>query len=130
MKEKIQRFFQGRYGMDELNQVIFYAEVAVVIISLFSRRRFWIYIFYGLFIVYIFRLMSKNIMARYKENQKWIHIRTMGQHTVKAWIKSCKDKDYKYFVCPNCAQMIRVPKGKGTIEICCPSCKKKFTKRS
>ena len=36
----------------------------------------------------------------------------------------------RYFRCPNCKQKVRVPKGKGTIEIRCPKCNTKFIKRT
>ncbi|MEI3279496.1 MAG: hypothetical protein V8R46_01165 [Eubacterium ramulus] len=39
-------------------------------------------------------------------------------------------KIYRFFACPNCAQKVRVPKGKGRICITCPKCKTEFIKRS
>jgi transcription elongation factor Elf1 len=30
-----------------------------------------------------------------------------------------KDKEHRYFKCPNCGQYLRVPKGKGKIHINC-----------
>lgn len=42
------------------------------------------------------------------------------------------DKDTSCLLCPNksCGQKIRVPKGKGKIEITCPKCGQKFVKRT
>ena len=39
-------------------------------------------------------------------------------------------KIYRFYSCPNCAQKVRVPKGKGKICITCPKCKTEFVKRS
>ncbi len=39
-------------------------------------------------------------------------------------------KYYKYFNCPNCNQKVRVPKGKGKIEITCPKCKTSFIRKT
>ena len=32
------------------------------------------------------------------------------------------DKEHKYFTCPNCKTVCRVPRGKGKIVITCPKC--------
>ncbi len=39
-------------------------------------------------------------------------------------------KYYKYFNCPNCNQKVRVPKGKGKIEITCPKCRTSFIRKT
>lgn len=39
-------------------------------------------------------------------------------------------KHFKFFKCPACHQKIRVPKGKGRIEITCPRCGEKFVKKT
>ncbi|MCD7981014.1 MAG: zinc-ribbon domain-containing protein [Clostridiales bacterium] len=37
-------------------------------------------------------------------------------------------KIYKFYMCPHCSQKVRVPKGKGRIEITCPKCRTTFIK--
>ncbi len=37
---------------------------------------------------------------------------------------------YKYYNCPNCNQKVRVPKGKGKIEITCPKCRTSFIRKT
>ena len=41
-----------------------------------------------------------------------------------------RDKDHVYFKCPNCAQQLRVPKGKGKITVTCRSCSAVFQEKS
>ena len=130
MKEKIQRFFWGRYGNDEFNRDIMYVEMALVLISLFSRNGLWILLFDVLMFYSFYRMLSKNISARYQENMKWIFFKKKIKHHLNAFSKGMKDPSHKYFVCPKCTQIVRVPKGKGNIEICCPNCRQKFEKRS
>lgn len=40
------------------------------------------------------------------------------------------DREHKYFRCPNCGQMLRVPKGKGKISISCRNCGTTFQKKT
>ncbi len=37
-----------------------------------------------------------------------------------------QDSAYNYFTCPKCRRALRVPKGKGKIQITCPKCGEKF----
>ena len=131
MKEKLYRFMQGRYGTDKLNQFIFYCELFLLVLSLFFKRNIIIYIlFYCTLVLYMYRAFSKKYVARSIENQKFIRMRAKVLHRLQAIYKNLKDKQYKYLVCPECAQMIRVPKNKGNIEVRCPSCKKSFDAKS
>jgi len=41
-----------------------------------------------------------------------------------------KDREHRYFDCPKCRQMVRVPRGKGKISITCPKCREKFVRKS
>ena len=121
MREKLYRFMQGRYGTDKLNQFIFYVELILLVLSL---------LFYMSIIIYFARALSKNYVARSIENQKFIRIQAKIVHRFQAFNKSLKDKQNKYLVCPECAQIIRVPRNKGKIEVRCPSCRKSFDAKS
>jgi ribosomal protein L37AE/L43A len=41
-----------------------------------------------------------------------------------------KDRRNRYFECPRCRQIVRVPRGKGKIAITCPKCKERFIKKT
>ena len=131
MKKKLYRFMQGRYGTDKLNQFILYCEIFLLILSLVLRRNIVVNIlFYMSIIIYLYRALSKNYVARSIENQKFIRIQTKITHRVQVIYKNIKDKQNKYLVCPECFQIIRVPKNKGKIEVKCPSCRKTFDAKS
>ena len=131
VKEKLYRFMQGRYGTDKLNQFLFYIEIILLVLSLFFRRNIVINIlFYISIIIYLARALSKNYVARSIENQKFIRIQAKLVHRFQAFNKSLKDKQNKYLVCPECTQIIRVPRNKGEIEVRCPSCRKSFDAKS
>lgn len=130
MKEKLYRFLSGRYGMDDLNKLLFALELLLIVLSFFIPGGIILILFYLVFALYIFRSFSRNIVARSIENQKYIRIRSKITHTFKAFFKSMKDHSHHYYVCPKCSQIIRVPRNKGIITITCPSCRTQFDKKS
>ena len=140
------QFMQGRYGADQMGQMFSAVSMVFLIISLFSRNQAW-FLLAVIGIVYnYFRMFSKNISKRAAENQKYMNFRyravcffkkgrtggsasfTQKQAQRKAHHE--QKKMYRFFACPNCAQKVRVPKGKGKICITCPKCHTEFVKRS
>ena len=41
-----------------------------------------------------------------------------------------RDRQNRYFTCPRCRQVVRVPRGKGRINIRCPKCGEQFIKKT
>lgn len=136
MREKLARFMQGRYGVDQLSRFMMIFGLIVLIIAAFFRKPAMVgNILYlaGLVIVVLgyIRAFSKNRPKRYAENQKYCQLtagirRRFGK---EKYIMEQR-KDYKIFSCPQCKQKIRIPKGKGKIEISCPKCHTKFVKKA
>lgn len=134
MKEKFIRFMQGRYGVDQLSKVTMGTALVVIILSLFFRGRVGALLnTVGLLaIVYTyFRIFSRNIQKRYAENQKYLNMTwKIRQRLNKEKNMMEQRKTYHIYSCPGCGQKIRIPKGKGRIEIDCPKCHTKFIKKS
>lgn len=78
-----------------------------------------------------YRMLSRDIQKRYAENQKYLSI-TSGIRQKFNREKNImhQRKEYHIYSCPNCKQKIRIPRGKGKIEIDCPKCHTKFIKKS
>jgi len=131
MKQKIQRFMAGRYGADQLGQVIMGISLVLLVISMFSRWNIFYVLALGLMIYEYYRMMSKKVSKRYEENQKFMNLR---YRAVVKWNQKKEHfrqrKIYHFYKCPSCKQKIRVPKGKGKICITCPKCKTEFIKKS
>ena len=71
-KNKMMQFMQGRYGADQMGQMLSAVSMVFLIISLFSRNQAW-FLLAVIGIVYnYFRMFSKNISKRYAENQKYL----------------------------------------------------------
>ena len=135
MKEKLIRFMQGRYGIDQLSKYLLITGLAVVHLSaLFGEAAVskLIYIFgWGVVIYCYFRIFSRNVQKRYAENQAYLmktyKIRNWFQNQINIWQQR---KVYHIYTCPSCKQKIRIPKGKGKIEVRCPKCGTTFIKKS
>lgn len=131
MKQKIQQFMAGRYGADQLGQVILGIALVFMVVSLFSRWNIFYLLALGLLVYEYYRMFSKQIDKRYQENQKFMNWRyrlVVKRSRKKEQFK--QRKIYHFYRCPSCKQKVRVPKGKGKICITCPKCKTEFIKKS
>ena len=130
MKEKFYRFMQGRYGIDQLNSFLMIVCVICFIVNMFIGSIVLTFIAYGTWLFVIFRMFSKNIYARNRENDKYLNFFSPLSRWLKLKLMSKQDPSNKYFSCPKCKQMVRVPKGHGTVVVTCPNCQSKFEKRT
>ncbi len=135
LREDIQSGMKNRCGLDELNNFIMLIGFIYVVAALFTGK--WIFTLIGaVFIVLCYlRVFSKKLEKRRKEND--FYMKYMGSMVaivgrlklvVRMKIKTLQDKEYAYFVCKTCGQIIRVPKGKNKVSIRCPKCSNTFIK--
>ena len=131
MREKLQQFMMGRYGVDALNRFLFTLVLILWVLDMFIDTRI-LYSWAILLAVYAyFRMFSRNIQKRYSENVKFLQIK--GKILSKLRFKKSdieQQKTHHIYKCPTCKQKIRIPRGKGRICITCPKCKTEFTKVS
>lgn len=123
------KFMYGRYGYDQLNMTLIVISILTSFLSALYRP---LAIFsYAFLILCCFRMFSKQIYKRRSENDKFMKVTA----PIRKWFNRTKNrwkykKTHKYFKCPSCHQYLRVPKGKGKIEITCPHCHNHFDKRT
>jgi hypothetical protein len=118
----VKRFMTGRYGMDKLNSMILWVSVATVLLAVFLPlipKLVLTAISYILIGIAIFRALSHKTYKRYRENRRFLML-----------LDRIKDREHRYFDCPKCRQLVRVPRGKGKIAITCPKCSEKFTRKT
>ncbi|MDO4976170.1 MAG: hypothetical protein Q4E53_02795 [Eubacteriales bacterium] len=78
----------------------------------------------------LFRTFSPKKEKRWDENLRFLD-KVAPSRDEKEDLPMIEDKkNFKYFDCPECNLRIRVPKGKGRIEITCPKCDAKFIKKT
>ena len=126
--ESIRRFMYGRCGVDQLNMFLLFTVVVLSVVSVllsFLGSVFAIVamvlnlLSYLILLWYLFRFFSRNLEKRILENRRYL-----------AWVSRFKDRQNRYYHCPNCKQTVRVPRGRGKICIKCPKCSEKFIKKT
>lgn len=123
-------FFEGRNGVDQLNLFLLGTAVILMLLSTLTGLQIFSWISLGLIIYSYFRLMSRNLAARSAENQKYLDITDRILGVFRSGTRHAADRTHRYFKCPGCGQTVRVPRGKGNIEIRCPKCGTTFIRRT
>ena len=131
MKDKLQRFMYGRYGVDAFGKFTMGVALALCVISFFIHHLILSTLIWALLFYSYFRIFSKNIHKRYNENMKFLRIKSRFLAFFKKEQSYMEQrKTHHIYKCPTCKQKIRIPKGKGHICITCPKCKTQFNKKS
>ena len=131
MKEKFMRFMYGRYGVDTLGKYSLGAGLATMVLSIvFDSYTLSLLSWFFIILTY-FRMFSRNQYKRSSENQTFLN----KTYKLRTWFGKQKNmmaqrKTHHIYRCPGCKQKIRVPRGKGRIEIRCPKCHTTFIKNS
>ena len=131
MRNRLQRFMAGRYGVDKMNQVLSVCSLILIAFGIFFKVSLLYWVGLAVIIYIYFRMLSKDIPRRYAENQAFLqqYYRLTGWFTGKKQSME-RNKGYRIYKCPQCRQKVRVPKGKGKISIHCPKCSNDFIRRS
>lgn len=137
-RDRLAQFFQGRNGSDQLSRAMSWTSCVLLLVSMFTSSVLngvlssvlW-YLALIIFGISIFRMLSKNIYKRQAENDKY---RAFSSR-IKARFARTKQrfhdrKAYKYFKCPSCKATLRVPRGKGNVQITCRKCGHRFSGRT
>lgn len=120
-----QKLFLGRNGPDQLSLAVMIAACVINFLpyGFIPALLLMAYAFY--------RMFSKNVNKRRTENYKfmvfWNKLKS-GFQTFFANLKG--SKTHKIFTCPKCGQKLRVPKGKGKVNITCSKCQHRFVKQT
>lgn len=131
MQSRMAQFLYGRNGFDNLARACNAMALLLLVINIFARSAV-IYFLWMVFFGYsLFRVYSKNIPRRYAENQKFLAMIEVSRKRFKLLNLQWRDRSVsRYYICKSCHQQIRVPKGKGKIEIRCPKCGDRFIRKT
>lgn len=131
MKEKLRQFMIGRYGTDGLNQFLSVASIVLILFYFVTRIPLFSWLGLALLLLCYYRMFSRNISKRTGENYKFYAVKDQLNGKVSSLRNQWANrKVYHYYRCPQCRQKLRVPRGRGRIQISCPRCGTQFIKKS
>ena len=127
MRRWFNNLFIGRQGMDELSKAMFWWGLAGLLLSgltvsllngVLASLLSWLGLL--LIILCFVRAFSRQLQRRELENNAYL---AWVEKKRRQW-EGKKDrfrqrKDFKFFKCPGCGTILRVPRGKGKIHINC-----------
>lgn len=134
MREKLARFMIGRNGSDQLTRFISIVVCLALVLSLFlnsdAQLAIWFLAIVGAIYVY-FRVFSRNVAKRRQENANFLRatafVRGYFRGLRERWVQR---RDYRFFRCPSCRTLLRVPRGKGKIRVVCRKCGTSFIRNT
>ena len=138
LRDGIARFMYGRNGADALNGAIFALYLVVLVLSALlvsQTTHVWVYtllnsLTFVLALVYIFRAFSRNLEKRRAENARFLQWWEPKRQGIRAWNYRRRDRSHCYIKCRYCGTRLRLPRGKGKIEVTCPKCHEKTITRT
>ena len=125
----LSRFMYGRNGVDRLTLTMVWTALVLDIINIFLREKVPLaYSIIGtvagvITLLALFRMFSRNLEKRRAENAKFMEkVWWPVSRRIAGSRQQRMDKEHRYFTCPSCGAVCRVPRGKGRIVITCPRC--------
>lgn len=128
----IRRFMYGRYGSDQLNLALLITAITISLTNSILAAALSVSVVYTniispllyllttlLLVLCLVRMFSRSIYRRQQENKVFLRF----------WNR-LRDRKNRYFSCPNCRQVVRVPRHRGKINIRCPKCGEKFIRKT
>ena len=120
----------GRYGSDHLSFFLLFLYVVLIFISALPHMAWVSWLALAVLLWNLFRMFSRRIDRRRAENARFLALFGPFIRWFKMRRTIHRDKDHRYFKCPNCGQYLRVPRGKGKITVNCRNCGASFEERS
>lgn len=138
---KLAQLFAGRTGVDALGKTFTWIALLLMLVTMFTHSNIAYLLAMACLIYSIWRMFSKNYQKRYNENQNFLQktakirffFMRLAQNIKNTFAKARYDMDqhrtYKIFRCPSCKQKLRVPRGRGKIQVTCSKCRTQFIKK-
>lgn len=126
----LRRLMYGRYGGDQLSWFLLAVYVLLTLLS--GLPHLWALSWLALAVLVwsFFRMFSRNYNQRRAENARFLTLAGPALRWIKMRRTILRDREHRYFRCPNCGQYLRVPRGMGRITINCRSCGVSFEEKS
>ena len=131
-RDRMARFFWGRNGIDGLYYGLFALYILLWALQFVFRESASAQAICGVLsfatlVIMIFRLLSKNLVRRRRENQVFMGFFGGIKNFFVLQKNKIRDrKDFVYKKCPSCKATLRLPRRKGEHTVKCPRCQNRF----
>ncbi len=127
LRERFYIFMQGRYGIDAFYNFLLICYSVLLVLNLFLGSALLYFLGVFLFIYMFFRVFSKNIYKRQRENLKYLELSKKPKAFFALTKNKFRDrKTHVYKSCPACKSTLRLPRVKGKHTAVCPRCERRF----
>ena len=126
----LRRMMYGRYGGDQLSWFLLAVYVLLSLLSGLPHLGILSWAALAVLVWSFYRMFSRQYDRRRAENARFLSLAGPAIRWVKMRRTILRDREHRYFRCPNCGQYLRVPRGKGRITINCRSCGVSFEEKS
>lgn len=107
------------------------SSIVMLLVSLLTRVSLFTWLGAALLILCYYRSLSRNISKRTEENYRFYSLKDRFNNKFRNLKEQWANRKlYHYYRCPQCRQKLRVPRGRGRIQISCPRCGTQFIKKS
>ena len=130
LRERVWKFMQGRNGPDALYSFLMIVCIILIVACMFLRgiaELIVSLVYLSVMFYAIFRLFSKNLYKRRKENADFLRFVKNFKGLFRLQRDRIRDrKTHVYRRCKACKSVIRLPKKPGKHRVCCPCCSHRF----
>ena len=112
----------GRYGGDQLSWFLLAVYMILVFLSGLPHLELLSWLATLVLLWSFYRIFSRQYAKRRAENARFLTLAGPAIRWCKMRRTISRDKEHRYFKCPNCGQYLRVPRGKGKITVNCRNC--------
>lgn len=136
LRNSLSRFMYGRNGADQLGLALIWAAIILDIVGMLLKKSALLsgiisIITTAMVLLAVYRVFSRNLEKRRRENARFLEkIWWPIKRRFSSGRQQRMDKEHKYFTCPGCKTVCRVPVGKGRIVITCPKCRREIHGKS
>lgn len=126
---KLQMFMKDRYGPDDLYKFLLQVYILLFIIDLFINSSILNILELCIVLLIFYRLLSKNITKRRKENQWFLRKKKQLLKPFQKIKRNFQDRnDYVYKKCHYCKSTLKLPlpPKRGIQKVKCPTCKNRI----
>ncbi len=129
--QRIAVFMSGRTGLDQLSLACLVGSLILQFAASLTGIPLLMLVSLAAYGYSLFRVFSRRSYKRQQENEKFCAWRiNLKTKAVQFWKRLKLCRQYKYFKCPQCRTLLRLSRGGGEKEICCPKCQHRFRQKS